>query len=67
MERLRLIAPVVKRAKDAARTIKQKTDLVINQVKDKTLTKLLELPNMVVTGYSIGHVSFEVRTSFTNL
>ena len=53
MERLRLIAPVVKRAKDAARTIKQKTDLVINQVKDKTLTKLLELPNMVVTGYSI--------------
>ena len=53
MEMLRLIAPVVKRAKDAARTIKQKTDLVINQVKDKTLTELLELPNMVVTGYSI--------------
>ena len=44
MEMLRLMAPVVKRAKDAARTIKQKTDWVINKVKAQTLTRLLDLP-----------------------
>ena len=53
MEMLRLMPPIVKRAKDAARTIKQKTDLVVKQVKEKALTNLLDLPNMSVTGYSI--------------
>ena len=53
MEMLKLMAPVVKRAKDAARTIKQKTDLVVKKVTDKALTEMLDLPSLKVTGYSV--------------
>lgn len=48
-----LLPALVKRAKDAARAVKDGVYVVVHRVMDKTLTHLLDLPQFVVEGYGI--------------
>jgi len=48
-----LLPALVKRAKDAARAVKDGVHVVVNQVTDNLLTKLLDLQHFAVTGYGI--------------
>ena len=48
-----LLPALVKRAKDAARVVKDGVHVMIHQVTDNTLTCLLDLLHFKVTGYAI--------------
>jgi transposase len=48
-----LLPALVKRAKDAARAVKDGVHVAVHQVTDNLLTKLLDLPYFAVTGYAI--------------
>lgn len=48
-----LLPVLVKRAKDAARSVKDGVHVVVHQVREKTLTDLLDLPQFVVQEYGI--------------
>lgn len=53
MESVRKMPAIVKRAKDAAQAVKRKAGHLMHRVKEATLTHLLDLPHMVVEGYTI--------------
>lgn len=48
-----LLPALVKRAKDAAWSVREGVHVIIHQVKHKTLTQLLELSGFEVNGYGI--------------
>ena len=52
-ESLPLLPAIVQRAKDAARAVKQGVHEAVEQVKEKTLTQLLDLPQFEVNGYAV--------------
>lgn len=53
METVRQLPAIVKRVKDAARAVKQKTVQVIHAVRDGALSHLLDLPHFAVEGYAV--------------
>ncbi len=53
MSTVKLMPAIVKRAKDAARSVKRSAYLAIKYVKEKTLTHILDLPYFEVYGYAI--------------
>lgn len=53
MNTVKLMPALVKRAKDAAQSVKRSVHLAIKYVKEKTLTHLLDLPYFEVYGYAI--------------
>lgn len=53
MESVKLLPVLVKRAKDAAQSVKRSVGLTIQSVKEKMLTKILDLPHFAVDGYAV--------------
>jgi len=53
METVKLLPAIVKRAKDAAQSVKRSVGAVIQYVKDKTLTQILDLRHFEVYGYRV--------------
>lgn len=53
MSSVKLLPTIVKRAKDAARSVKRCVNQMITYVQEKTLTKLLDLPYFEVNGYAL--------------
>jgi transposase len=53
MESVKLLPALVKRAKDAAQSVKRSVGLAIAYVKEKTLTRMLGLAHFEVYGYAI--------------
>lgn len=53
MKTVRKLPAIVKRMKDAARAVKNKSLQVIHTVKEKTLSHLLDLPHFRVEGYAV--------------
>lgn len=53
MGTVKLLPAIVKRAKDAAQSVKRSLDLAIEYVKEKTLTHILDLAHFEVYGYAI--------------
>ena len=53
MESVKLLPALVKRAKDAAQSVKRSGGLVIAYVKEKTLTQILDLAHFDVYGYAL--------------
>ena len=53
VENIPLLAAITKRAKDAARTVKQGVFVPMTNVETETLTDLLDLPHIEVTKYGI--------------
>lgn len=53
MSSVKLLPTIVKRAKDAAQSVKRCLNQAITYVQEKTLTKLLDLPYFEVDGYAL--------------
>ena len=53
MNTVKLMLAIVKRAKDAAQSVKRTVHLAVAYVKEKTLTHILDLPYFEVYGYAI--------------
>ena len=53
MESVKLLPALVKRAKDAAQSVKRRVGLAIAYVQEKTLTQLLDLAHFEVYGYAL--------------
>jgi transposase len=53
MSSVKLLPTIVKRAKDAAQSVKRGIQQAITYVQEKTLTKLLDLPYFEVKGYAV--------------
>jgi transposase len=53
MESVKLLPTLVKRAKDAAQSVKRSVGLALAYVKEKTLTQLLDLAHFEVYGYAL--------------
>jgi transposase len=53
MESVKLLPALVKRAKDAAQSVKRSVGLAIAYVKEKTLTQILDLAHFEVYGYAL--------------
>ena len=53
MSRVKLLPTIVKRANDAAQSVKRCMNQAVTYVQEKTLTKLLALPYFEVEGYAI--------------
>lgn len=53
MESVKLLPALVKRAKDAAQSVKRRVGVVIAYVQEKTLTQLLDLAHFEVYGYAL--------------
>lgn len=53
MESVKLLPALVKRAKDAAQSVKRSVGLAIAYVQEKTLTQLLDLAHFEVYGYAL--------------
>jgi transposase len=53
MGSVKLLPALVKRAKDAAQSVKRNVGLAITYVKEKTLTHLLDLAHFAVDGYAV--------------
>ena len=53
MESVKLLPALVKRAKDAAQSVKRSVGLALRYMKEKTLTQLLDLDHFEVYGYAL--------------
>lgn len=53
MEPTKLLPAVIKKAKDAAQSVRRKGQLLVKYVREKTLSHMLDLPHFEVYGYAI--------------